>query len=43
MAIDGILEDMTSIILNFKGALLRKLPTDGGVGLQTGKNHYEGH
>jgi DNA-directed RNA polymerase subunit alpha len=28
MAIDGIVEDMTNIILNFKGALLRKLPTD---------------
>lgn len=26
-AIDGIIEDMTNIILNFKGALLRKLPT----------------
>lgn len=26
MAIDGIIEDMTNIILNFKGALLRKLP-----------------
>ncbi len=28
MAIEGIAEDMTNIILNFKGALLRKLPTD---------------
>lgn len=28
MAIPGIVEDMTNIILNFKGALLRKLPTD---------------
>lgn len=28
MAIEGIIEDMTNIILNFKGALLRKLPTD---------------
>lgn len=28
MAIEGITEDMTNIILNFKGALLRKLPTD---------------
>ncbi len=27
MAIEGIIEDMTNIILNFKGALLRKLPT----------------
>lgn len=28
MAIEGITEDMTNIILNFKGALLRKLPND---------------
>jgi DNA-directed RNA polymerase subunit alpha len=28
MSIDGIVEDMTNIILNFKGALLRKLPMD---------------
>lgn len=28
MAIDGIVEDMTNIILNIKGALLRKLPMD---------------
>ena len=28
MAIEGIIEDMTNIVLNFKGALLRKLPTD---------------
>lgn len=28
MAIDGIVEDMTNIILNLKGALLRKLPMD---------------
>jgi DNA-directed RNA polymerase subunit alpha len=28
MAIEGITEDMTNIILNFKGALLRKLPMD---------------
>lgn len=28
MSIEGITEDMTNIILNFKGALLRKLPTD---------------
>lgn len=26
MAIDGVIEDMTNIILNLKGALLRKLP-----------------
>lgn len=28
MSIEGILEDMTNIVLNLKGALLRKLPTD---------------
>lgn len=28
MSIEGIIEDMTNIILNFKGALLRKLPMD---------------
>lgn len=28
MAIDGIVEDMTHIVLNLKEALLRKLPTD---------------
>lgn len=28
MAIEGIVEDMTNIILNLKGALLRKLPTE---------------
>ena len=28
MAIEGIIEDMTNIILNLKGALLRKLPTE---------------
>ncbi len=28
MAVDGIIEDMTHIVLNFKSALLRKLPTD---------------
>jgi DNA-directed RNA polymerase subunit alpha len=27
-AIDGVIEDMTHIILNFKAALLRKLPTE---------------
>lgn len=31
MAIDGISEDMTHIVLNLKGALLRKLPTDEEV------------
>ncbi len=28
MAIDGIVEDMTHIVLNLKGALLRKFPTE---------------
>lgn len=28
MAVEGILEDMTNIVLNLKGALLRKLPTE---------------
>lgn len=28
MSVEGIVEDMTNIILNFKGALLRKLPMD---------------
>ncbi len=28
MSMDGVVEDMTNIVLNFKGALLRKLPTD---------------
>ncbi len=28
MSLDGIVEDMTNIILNIKGALLRKLPMD---------------
>ncbi len=28
MCIEGIVEDMTNIILNLKGALLRRLPTD---------------
>ncbi len=32
MALDGIIEDMINIILNFKGALLRKLPSDEEVG-----------
>lgn len=31
MAIEGIVEDMTNIILNFKGALLRKLPMDDAL------------
>ncbi len=32
MAIEGIVEDMTNIILNLKGALLRKLPMDDTPG-----------
>jgi DNA-directed RNA polymerase subunit alpha len=28
MAVEGIIEDMTNIVLNLKGALLRKLPTE---------------
>jgi DNA-directed RNA polymerase subunit alpha len=28
MATEGIIEDMTNIVLNFKGALFRRLPTD---------------
>lgn len=28
MAVEGIIEDMTHIVLNLKGALLRKLPSD---------------
>lgn len=31
MSVDGIIEDMTNIILNFKGALLRKLPMDDAL------------
>lgn len=31
-AIPGVVEDMTHIILNLKGALLRKLPLEGTVG-----------
>src|SRR5579872_3061050 len=29
-AIEGIIEDMTHIILNFKSVLIRKLPTEEG-------------
>lgn len=29
MAVEGIVEDVTNIVLNFKGALLRRLPRDG--------------
>lgn len=32
MAVEGIVEDMTHIVLNLKGALLRKLPTDDEAG-----------
>ena len=32
MAVDGIIEDMTHIVLNLKSALLRKLPTDDESG-----------
>lgn len=31
MAVEGIIEDMTNIVLNFKGALLRKLPTEEDI------------
>lgn len=31
-AVDGVIEDMTHIILNLKGALLRKLPSDSEMG-----------
>src|SRR5579885_3580599 len=34
MAVEGIVEDMTHIILNMKGALLRKLPTDEQPGIR---------
>ena len=32
MAVEGIVEDMTNIVLNLKNALLRKLPTDEEIG-----------
>ncbi len=32
MAIEGVIEDMTHIVLNLKNALLRKLPTDEEMG-----------
>lgn len=32
MSIEGVIEDVTNIILNLKGALLRKLPRDDEVG-----------
>jgi len=34
MAVEGIIEDMTNVLLNFKGALLRKLPADESSKLQ---------
>jgi DNA-directed RNA polymerase subunit alpha len=37
MAIEGIIEDMTHIVLNFKSALLRKLPTDEEKGSRESK------
>lgn len=33
-AIEGVIEDMTHIILNLKSALLRKLPSDQEIGLR---------
>ena len=32
MAVEGVIEDMTHIVLNLKNALLRKLPTDEEMG-----------
>ena len=32
MAVEGVIEDMTHIVLNLKNALLRKLPTDDEIG-----------
>lgn len=37
MAIEGIIEDMTHIVLNLKNALLRKLPTDEEMGSRESK------
>ncbi len=37
MAIEGIIEDMTHIVLNLKTALLRKLPTDEEIGSRESK------
>jgi len=31
MAVEGVVEDMTNIILNFKGALLRRVAAEGGT------------
>src|SRR3990172_2688528 len=37
MAIEGVIEDMTHIVLNLKNALLRKLPTDEEMGSREAK------
>jgi DNA-directed RNA polymerase subunit alpha len=37
MAVEGIIEDMTHIVLNLKNALLRKLPTDEESGSRESK------
>ncbi len=37
MAVEGIIEDMTHIVLNLKNALLRKLPTDEEIGSRESK------
>jgi DNA-directed RNA polymerase subunit alpha len=37
MAIEGVIEDMTHIVLNLKNALLRKLPTDEESGSRESK------
>jgi len=37
MAIEGVIEDMTHIILNLKGALLRKLPSHDEIGSRDSK------
>lgn len=37
MGIEGVIEDMTHIVLNLKNALLRKLPTDEEIGSRESK------
>jgi len=37
MAVEGIIEDITHIVLNLKNALLRKLPTDDEIGTRDTK------
>lgn len=37
MAVEGIIEDITHIVLNLKNALLRKLPTDDEIGARDTK------